>query len=76
MINYAKDNRRPIISILVEADFQLYGGLGAISATAVQSIVLGKDGVSENVIAQLSNSIPAQKGEKRDSKNVVDPATV
>ncbi len=76
MINYAKDVRRPIIAIMAESIFQPYGALGAISASAVRSIALGNDGISENVVTQLSNIIPSQKGKKRNAKNVVDPATV
>jgi hypothetical protein len=77
-INYAKDVRKPIITILGESNFQPYGGLGAISASAVGSIALGNDGggVSENIISQLSNIISTQKNKKKNAKNVVDPATV
>jgi len=75
-INYAKDLHKPIITILGESNYQPYGALGAISASAVGSIVLGNDGVSENVVAQLSNIISMQKNKKKNSKNVVDPATV
>jgi hypothetical protein len=75
-INYAKDLHKPIIAILGESNYQPYGALGAISASAVGSIALGNDGVSENVVAQLSNIISMQKNKKKNSKNVVDPATV
>ena len=75
-INFAKDARRPIIAILAESNFQPYGALGAISASAVKSIALGNDGVSENLIAQLSTFIPTQNNKKRDTKNITDPAKV
>ena len=75
-INYAKDVRRPIIAILAEPNFEPYGALGVISASAVKSIVLGNDGISENIIAQLSTFIPTQNTKKRDTKNIVDPAKV
>jgi hypothetical protein len=75
-INYAKDLRKPIIAILAESDFQPYGALGAISASAVRSIVLGNDGVSEKVVAQVFNIISTQKNKKKNVKNVVDSATV
>ena len=75
-INYAKDVRRPVIAVLSESNFQPYGGLGAISAGAVQSFVLGNDGISEKVIAQITNAISAQSSKKRDAKNIVDPAKV
>ncbi|CAF5223303.1 unnamed protein product, partial [Rotaria magnacalcarata] len=72
-INYAKDLRKPIVVILAESNFQPYGALGAISAGAVRSIVLPNDGISENVLTQLSNTISNQKI-KKNSKNVTDPA--
>jgi hypothetical protein len=75
-IYYAKDVHRPIIAILAESNFQPYGGLGAISAGTIQSIVLGNDGISEKVIAQLTNAISARPSKKRDAKNIVDPAKV
>lgn len=75
-INYAKDIHKPIIAILGESNYQPYGALGAISASAVGSLVLGNDGVSEKIIAQLSNIISIIKNKKKNAKNVVDPATV
>jgi hypothetical protein len=75
-INYAKDIRKPIVAILGEANYQPYGGLGAISASAIGSIILGNDGVSEKVVAQLSNIISRQMNKKKPAKNVVDPSKV
>ena len=75
-IYYAKDLRKPIIALLGEKQFAPYGGLGAISASAVQSIVLTNDGINENVVTQLSNTISKQKGKKKTGKNVIDPAKV
>ena len=75
-INYAKDLRKPIIVVLAESNFQPYGALGVISASAVKSMVLLHDGsVSENLVAQLSNTISKQKI-TRDNKNVIDPTKV
>ena len=76
MVNYAKDVHKPIIAVFGESNFQPYGGLGAILASAIGSVVLGNDGVSENVLAQVSNVIAGRKNKKKDAKNVVDPATV
>ncbi|CAF2005571.1 unnamed protein product, partial [Rotaria magnacalcarata] len=56
-----------------ESNFQPYGALGSISAGAVRSIVLPNNGISENVLTQLSNTISNQKI-KKNSKNVTDPA--
>jgi hypothetical protein len=75
-INYAKDVRRPIVAIFAESNFQPHGALGAISASAVRSIALENDGISEKVIAQLTNVISSQKNKKRDAKNVLDPEKV
>jgi len=75
-IHYAKDLRKPIIAIYAESNFQPYGGLGAISASSIQSIELGKDGFSENLVTQLSNAISTQKNKKNNAKNIVDPEKV
>lgn len=75
-INSAKDLRKPIVSVLSESNWQPYGGLGAITASAIRSIVLGNDGVSENVIAQLSDAISSQRNKKKPAKNVIDPSKV
>lgn len=75
-VYYAKDLRKPIVSILGERNFEPYGGLGAISASAVGLLVPDKDGVSENIISQLVNVIATQKNTKKDVKNVVDPSKV
>ncbi|CAF3837158.1 unnamed protein product [Adineta steineri] len=47
-INYAKDVRKPIITIYTESNFQPYGALGVISSTAIQSIVLENDENKKN----------------------------
>ena len=75
-INYVKDVRKPIVAFLGERNFEPYGGLGALSAGAVGSFVLDKDGVSENTISQLANAIATQKNTKKTAKNVVDPSKV
>ncbi|CAF4178809.1 unnamed protein product, partial [Adineta steineri] len=72
-INYAKDVRKPIVAIYTESNFQPYGALGVISSSAIQSIVLENDGVSENIIEQLSNTISSQENKKNNGKNVTDP---
>ncbi|CAF1290838.1 unnamed protein product [Adineta steineri] len=75
-INYAKDVRKPVITIYAESNFQPYGALGAISASTIQSIVLTNEGVSENIIAQLSNAISSQENKKNTGKNVTDPEKI
>lgn len=73
-ISYAKDVRKPVVSLLAELDFQPYGALGAISASSIRSMVLGNDGISENLLAELSNTISAQANQKKAGNNIVDPA--
>ncbi|CAF4743430.1 unnamed protein product [Rotaria sp. Silwood2] len=68
-INYTKDVHKPIIAILAESNFQPYGALGAISASAVRSIILADDDISGDVVKQLSNTISNQKMRK-NSKNI------
>ncbi|CAM4969209.1 unnamed protein product [Rotaria socialis] len=72
-INYAKYHGIPIVVILAESNFQPYGALGVISAGAVHTMLLDDDGISENVLAQLSDALANQKI-KKNSKNVTDPA--
>ncbi|CAF1183320.1 unnamed protein product [Rotaria sp. Silwood1] len=74
-INYAKDIRKPIIAISAESNFQPYGALGAIAASAARSMILTNDGISQNVITELSNVISTQKN-KKSAKNVVDPEKI
>ncbi|CAF1146285.1 unnamed protein product [Rotaria sordida] len=74
-INYAKDVRKSIIAILTESNFQPYGALGAISATAIRSMILTNNAISENVITELSNVISTQTN-KKNSKNVIDPEKI
>ena len=74
-INYAKDVRKPIITILAESNFQPYGALGAISVSAIRLIVLENDSISENFITELLSTIANQRSTK-SSKNIVDPAKV
>ena len=75
-INYAKDVRKPAIAVLAEPEFQPYGALGAISASAIRYVVLDRDGISHNVVAELSNTISAQQSKKKTTKGVIDPAKV
>jgi hypothetical protein len=75
-IHYAKDVPRPIITILAESNFQPYGALGALSASAMRSMTLGNDGISENIIAELSNLILNQRNRKKNTRNITDPSKV
>ncbi|CAF4480985.1 unnamed protein product, partial [Rotaria sp. Silwood2] len=56
-INYAKDVHKPIIAILAESNFQPYGALGAISASAVRSIILADDDISGDVIETDNDNV-------------------
>ncbi|CAF4173901.1 unnamed protein product [Rotaria sp. Silwood2] len=56
-INYTKDVHKPIIAILAESNFQPYGALGAISASAVRSIILADDDISGDVIETDNDNV-------------------
>lgn len=75
-IYYAKDLRQPIIAILAEDSFQPYGGLGAIAASAQQTIALKNGDISENVVSQIANAIPREKNKKKKMTNVFEPSTL
>lgn len=75
-IYYAKDIARPVIAILAEKNFEPYGGLGAISASAVGSFEVENNGLSEKIISQVANTVSAQQYKKKNTKNIADPATV
>ncbi|CAF1524797.1 unnamed protein product [Rotaria magnacalcarata] len=72
-ISYAKYNFKPIVAILAESNFQPYGALGVISAGAVHTMLLHDNDISEDLLAQLSNTISNQKINE-NNKNVTDPA--
>ena len=42
-LNYAKDIRKPTVSILAEPTFQPYGALGAIAASSLNCILIDDD---------------------------------
>ncbi|UJR15063.1 hypothetical protein I4U23_002034 [Adineta vaga] len=73
-INYAKDLRKAIVAIYIESNFQPYGALGAISASAVLSLTLKNNQIPENMTSQIINAVSSQKTRKSGNKNVVDPA--
>ena len=54
--NYAKDIRKPIVSILAEATFQPYGALGAISASAIQSMVMKEERSTVRALADVAQT--------------------
>ncbi len=76
-LNYAKDMRKPIIAILAERTFRPYGALGAISASAIQSIVLSDDNSFVHAVSDIANSARTQVIKKINTEeNVTDPSQV
>ena len=75
-LNYAKDMRKPIIAILAESTFRPYGALGAISASAMRSIVLTDDSSFGHVVSAIANSVRTQVATKANAINVTDPSQV
>ncbi|CAF2442374.1 unnamed protein product [Rotaria sp. Silwood2] len=55
-LNYAKDIHKPIISVLAETTFRPYGALGAISASAIRSIVLNNETSFKHAVSEITNS--------------------
>jgi len=76
-LNYAKDMNKPIIAILAERTFRPYGALGAISASAIRSIVLTDDNSFVHAVSDIANSARTQMIEKKNiEKNGIDPSQV
>ena len=75
-LNYAKDLRKPIIVVLAESTFRPYGALGAISASAIRSVVLSDDSSFVHVVSEITNSARSQVIKKVDTVNMKDPSTV
>jgi hypothetical protein len=75
-LNYAKDMRKPIIAILAESTFRPYGALGAISASAMRSIVLTDDSSFGHAVSAIANSARTQVETKANAMNVTDPSQV
>jgi len=76
-LNYARDMDKTIIAILAERTFRPYGALGAISASAIRSIVLTDDNSFVHAVSDIANSARTQMIEKTNiEKNVTDPSQV
>ena len=75
-ISYAKDVRKPVVSLLAESTFQPYGALGAIAASSIRSIVLGNEGISQNLLSEISNTIAGQTNKNKAGNNIVEPSQV
>lgn len=67
-LTYAKDIRKPIISILVEPTFQPYGALGAISASAIHSAVLQDSQTASEMIDEVAEVARKQSKTKSETK--------
>lgn len=76
-LTYAKDIRKPIISVLVERTFQPYGALGAISASAIHSGVVQDSPTIPQMIREIGDVVRNQSKMKSDPKrNTEDPLKV
>jgi hypothetical protein len=62
-LNYAKDIRKPIVSILAEATFRPYGALGAISGSAIQSIVMKEESSVSRALSKIARAQAKPAGE-------------
>lgn len=76
-LTYAKDIRKPTISILVEPTFQPYGALGAISASAIHSAVLQDSQTASEIFDEVVEVARKQLRTKfENKKNTIDPLKV
>jgi hypothetical protein len=75
-INYAKDRRKPIITIFVEATFRPYGALGAITASAIKSIVLKDDGAFVHAVSEITYTARTQIIKSTNTVNAKEPLQV
>ncbi|CAF3451486.1 unnamed protein product [Rotaria sp. Silwood1] len=72
VLNYAKDLHKPIISILAETTFRPYGALGAISASAIRSIVLNNDTSFIHAVSEITNSARNVVANNKNAAKVMD----
>lgn len=75
-LNYAKDVRRPILSLLVEPNFRAYGALGAIAASSISSFVIDDEHQLANIETQMINSILSRAKDRKPARNVKQPSEV
>ena len=70
-LNYAKDIRKPLVSILAEATFRPYGALGAISASAIQSIVMKEESSVARALIKIARTQVKPTGETSPLPKVI-----
>ncbi|UJR23954.1 hypothetical protein I4U23_026922 [Adineta vaga] len=75
-LNYAKDQRKPIIAVLAEPTFRPYGALGAIVATAIHSTILSEDSSFVHIVSEITNCARTQIKPKANNVNVKDPSQI
>ena len=71
-LDYAKDIRKSVIAVLAEPNFRPYGALGAISASAVRSIVLSDDQSLVHAVSEITTSARTQIKKKPNTINIQD----
>jgi hypothetical protein len=75
-LNYAKDMHTPIIAIYADRTFRPYGALGAITASAIRSIVLNDDNSFPHAVSDIANTAHAQTKKETDGANIIDESQV
>ncbi|CAF1651887.1 unnamed protein product, partial [Adineta ricciae] len=71
-LHYAKDVRKSVIAVLAEPNFCPYGALGAISASAIRSIVLSDDQSLIHAVSEITTSARTQIKKKPNTINIKD----
>jgi hypothetical protein len=75
-INYAKDLRKPVIALLATENFQPYGALGAISASAILSLVVDGESISLDLLTQIVNTISSKVRKAKPNEGASVPSLV
>jgi hypothetical protein len=75
-LNYAKDMHIPIIAIYAERTFRPYGALGAITASAIRSIILNDDNSFPHAVSDIANTAHTQTKKEIDGANIIDESQV
>lgn len=75
-VSYAKDIHKPIIAVLAESSFRPYGALGAISASAIQSIVLSDDNSLMHAVSDITQYVRTMIPREVHAVNATDLSDV
>ncbi len=75
-LNYAKDMHKPIVAIYADHTFRPYSALGAITASAIRSIILNDDSSFPHAVSDTTNTAHAQAKDTTDRANIIDESQV